>query len=72
MLYYFITMHFNVMQDTNFENSFTQMTREEVRMSLWYAAISYFGVTFSPVILRGLNFNLICLIVKHTIGDPKI
>ena len=56
----------------NFENSFTLITREVTRVALCYAAISYFGVTFSPVILRALNFNLSCLLIKHTICDPKI
>ena len=31
-----------------------------------------FWVTFSPVILRALNFNLFCLLIKHTICEPKI
>ena len=31
-----------------------------------------FGVTFSPVILRALNYNLSSLLIKHTICDPKI
>ena len=56
----------------NFENSFNLITREVARVSLCYAAISYFGVTFSPVILRALNFNLFCLLIKHTICEPKI
>ena len=56
----------------NFENSFTLITREVARIALCYAAISYFGVTFSPAILRALNFNLICLLIKYTICEPKI
>ena len=65
-------MHSFMTQWINFENSFTLITREVTRVALCYAAISYFGVTFSPVILRALNFNLSCLLIKHTICDPKI
>ena len=65
-------MHSFVTQWINFENSFTLITREVARMALCYAAISYFGVTFSPAILRALNFNLICLLIKYTICEPKI
>ena len=67
-----IAMHSFVTQWINFENSFTLITREVARVSLCYAAISYCGVTFSPVILRALNFNLFCLLIKHTICEPKI
>ena len=67
-----IAIHSFMTQWINFENSFTLITREVARVSLCYAAISYFGVTFSPVILRALNFNLICLLIKYTICEPKI
>ena len=65
-------MHSFVTQCINFENSFTLITREVARVAWCYAAISYFGVTFSPAILRALNFNLICLLIKYTICEPKI
>ena len=65
-------MHSFVTQCINFENSFTLITREVARVSLSYAAISYFWVTFSPVILRAFKFNLFCLLIKHTICEPKI
>ena len=65
-------MHSFVTQWINFENSFTLITREVARVSLSYAAISYFWVTFSPVILRAFKFNLFCLLIKHTICEPKI
>ena len=67
-----IAIHSFMTQWINFENSFTLITREVARVSLCYAAISYFGVTFSPVILRALNFNLFCLLIKHTICESKI
>ena len=67
-----IAIHSFMTQWINFENSFNLITREVARMSLYYAAISYFGVTFSPAILRALNINLICLLIKYTICDLKI
>ena len=67
-----IPIHSFKTQWINFENSFTLIIREVARVALCYAAISYFGVTFSPVILRALNFNLFCLLIKHTICEPKM